>query len=314
MDIRDKINLQIDDNFYKEEIRCDFLVTEKTKKIWAVELDLLNELMRICEIHKIKMSVWAGTLLGAVRHNGMIPWDDDIDVCLSREDYESLCEIAPQEFKYPYFFQNVKTDSQYLIGYSRLRNSLTTGYIVGDDSLNYNNGIYIDVFVLDGLVNNEYLLRKQIRNQKYLLNLFNLYNRNFYSKKPLKGCIKRLLSNVMHATVFNFINKDSIVNAYKRSLMKYNEAAGQLSMITHPLDFAKKYWLTSSDLENIIYLPFESISVPVPSNYKEILTHIYGNYMEFPPVEKRGAWHEGIIEFDPDTPYEEFINNRVDKR
>ena len=311
MDIRDKINLQLDDDFYKEERRCDYLVTEKAKKIWAIELDLLNELIRVCDKHNIKMSVWAGTLLGAVRHKGMIPWDDDIDVCLCREEYERLCEIAPQEFKHPYFFQNVKTDSQYLIGYSRLRNSLTTGYIVGDDSSNYNNGIYIDVFVLDGLIDNENLLRKQLRKQKYLLNVFNLYNRNYYSNKALKIYIKRFLSNLMHATVFNFIKKESIVNAYERSLMKYNKMTNRLSMMTHPLDFAKKYWLMSSDLENIIYLPFESLSVPAPSNYKEILTHIYRNYMEFPPVEKRGVWHEGIIEFNPDIPYKEYLGKKV---
>ena len=310
MEIRDKISLQLDDDFFKEETRCDFLVTERTKKIWAIELDLLDQLIRVCEKHKIKMSVWAGTLLGTVRHKGMIPWDDDIDVCLNREEYEKLCAIAPQEFKYPYFFQNDKTDPQYLIGYSRLRNSLTTGYIVGNDSLNYNNGIYIDVFVLDGLTENEKLLRKQLRNQRLLINAFNLYNRNLYSEKPLISLFKRVLSNIMHATIFNFIKSKSLVDAYERSLKKYNGMANRLTMVTHAFEFAKKYWITASDLEDIIYLPFESISVPVPSNYKNILTHIYGNYMEFPPHDKRGMWHAGLLELDPDIPYTDYLRNR----
>jgi len=308
MDISEKINLQLDDDFFKEEVRCEFLVTETTKKIWAIELDLLNELIRVCEKHKIKMCVWAGTLLGTIRHKGMIPWDDDIDVCLSREEYEKLCKIAPYEFKHPYFFQNYKTDPQYLIGYSRLRNSLSTGYVVGEDSSNYNNGIYIDIFVLDGLTDNESLLRKQLRKQNKLMLLYNLYNKNVYSRNRINSYLKHGLSILMHATLFIFIDRQKILNAYDNNLKKYNQTATRLSMVTHPLDFAKKYWIAAKDMENLIFMPFESIMVPVPSNYKEILTHIYGNFMEFPPIEKRGVWHEGVIKFDPDIPYKENIH------
>ena len=118
----------------------------------------------------------------------------------------------------------------------------------------------------------------------------------------------------MHATIFNFVKSQTIINAYERNLQKYNGMTDRLTMVTHTFEFASKYWITKSDLENIIYLPFESLSVPAPSNYKNILSHIYGNYMEFPPHDKRGVWHDGIIEFDPDTPYNDYLRKRDTKQ
>ena len=85
----------------REEVRDEFLVTTERKKIWGVELQLLNELLRVCNKHNIKVYVFAGTLLGAVRHKGFIPWDDDADVCLLHDDYVKLCKVAPKEFKVP---------------------------------------------------------------------------------------------------------------------------------------------------------------------------------------------------------------------
>ena len=99
------INLKISNTFFDEEIRDGYKVSREMKKIWAVELDLLNELNRVCNKHNIRCMAWAGTMLGAIRHKGFIPWDDDIDIMLFRDDYEKLCEIAPSEFTYPYFFQ-----------------------------------------------------------------------------------------------------------------------------------------------------------------------------------------------------------------
>ena len=83
------INLQLDDSFYKEEIRDGYTVTTKQKKIWAVEMDLLDQLLKVCKKHDIKVIIYAGTLLGAIRHKGFIPWDDDIDVALTRQNMKN---------------------------------------------------------------------------------------------------------------------------------------------------------------------------------------------------------------------------------
>ena len=91
------IKLELPEGFLEEEERDGYLVSAEMKKIWAVELDLLNEFMRVCKEHDIRWFADGGTILGAIRHNGMIPWDDDIDVCMYREDYEKLCSFDMNE-------------------------------------------------------------------------------------------------------------------------------------------------------------------------------------------------------------------------
>ena len=150
------IKIKLPEHFLEKEVRCGYEVSEKLKKIWAVELDLLNELLDVCKKHGINVQVFAGTLLGAVRHKGFIPWDDDVDVAMSREDFKKLCAVAPDEFKEPYFFQTALNDRKHFFGFGRLRNCLTTGVIRGHESPDYNNGIYIDVFPLDGFPESQY--------------------------------------------------------------------------------------------------------------------------------------------------------------
>ena len=104
------LKLHIDPSFFLEEERNGFVVSAGMKRIWAVELDLLNEFARVCEENGLKWFAHAGTMLGAVRHQGFIPWDDDIDLLMPREDYERFCRLAPTAFSHPYFFQNEQTD------------------------------------------------------------------------------------------------------------------------------------------------------------------------------------------------------------
>ena len=120
------IKIALPEGFLEEEVRCGYTVSVEMKKLWAVELDLLAEFDRVCRKHGLTYFVDSGTLLGAVRHKGFIPWDDDIDVAMFREDYRKLPRIAAQEFQHPYFFQTPFTDPGLVMGGSRLRNSDTT--------------------------------------------------------------------------------------------------------------------------------------------------------------------------------------------
>lgn len=176
------IKIDLPSSFFNEEVRDEYRVSEKGKRIWAVELDLLAELLRICKKHDIRVCLFAGSLLGAIRHKGFIPWDDDIDVCLVREEYEKLLQHQ-DEFKHPYFLQTGYNDREFFLGYARLRNSDTTGIITWNKSKNYNNGIYIDVFVVDGYVDSERLLNKQLKNRNLTELLLTTYYRNDFLEK-----------------------------------------------------------------------------------------------------------------------------------
>ena len=164
---RNEMNQEIydrfDPEFLKEEVRCDYRISEKQKRCWAIELDMLQHLLDVCKKNDIQIFAYAGTLIGAVRHKGFIPWDDDMDLFLTRENYEKLQKVAKDEFKYPYFLQNARTDKKFFIGYSRLRNSNTTGILKWERSEDYNNGIYLDVFCMDAFINDRELVRKQRR-------------------------------------------------------------------------------------------------------------------------------------------------------
>ena len=130
--------MEFDTEFCKEEVRCGYTVSEKMKKVWSVEMDMLKELIRVCKKYDLNYYADSGTLIGAVRHNGFIPWDDDIDVAMFREDYEKLLSVAKEEFKYPYFLQTVYSEKDYLRGHAQLRNSATTGCIKNDLDKSYN--------------------------------------------------------------------------------------------------------------------------------------------------------------------------------
>ena len=112
------------ESFFEEEVICDFKVDLTRKKLWAISLDLLFKFDEICRKHHLNYSLAYGSLLGAIRHHGIIPWDDDVDVFMLREDYEVL-KTLKDEFQPPYFLQ-IPGEDGYLYSYAKVRNSNTT--------------------------------------------------------------------------------------------------------------------------------------------------------------------------------------------
>ena len=300
------IKIKLPENFLKKEVRCGYEVSEKLKKIWAVELDLLQHLLDVCKKHEINVQVFAGTLLGVVRHKGMIPWDDDIDVAMTRDDFNKLCAVAPDEFKAPYFFQTALNDRKFFFGFARLRNSLTTGVITGNESNEYNNGIYIDVFPLDGLPGFHWISRIQRRIVMILVKCCTTYLRKKRKNNSIREVISRFFRPVIRCFPYEWW-----YGLYVNALSACTKYSDRLCLRTHFL-FGEKYSIYKSELSDTIKLPFENTMVPVPREYEAVLSRIYGDYMSFPSPDKRGKWHEGQIHFEPDIPYKEYLNNTDD--
>ena len=297
------LKLSFDNSFFEEEKKCDYLISTEQKKIWAIELDLLNELLRVCDKHGLKVFAWGGTLIGAVRHDGFIPWDDDVDVCMSREDYEKLGKVAEEEFKHPYFYQTAYTDKEFFIGYSRLRNSETTGVVYCNKSENYNNGIYIDIIVMDDYIEDE----KKLDYQLFKIRVAQFLCLSFTSdSKDWKG-FKKIASKIVHFCLKPFIKYENLIKQYEQQLQLYKNKSDKVSQMFAPKKIITKQWGLKKQFEEIQLHKFENLNIPIPKDYDNILKHFYGNYMEFPPIEKRGVWHEGVIFFNPDIPYKEYI-------
>ena len=293
----------VDNNFYKKEVICGYEVSTKLKKIWAVELELMNELLRVCNKYNIKICAFAGTLLGAIRHKGFIPWDDDMDVCLTREDYYKLCKVAPKEFKYPFFLQTAENDTLFFCPHGRFRNSETTGIIAWNDSRDYNNGIAIDVYVIDGYIDNKFLFYMQYCEWKVLYTICSVY----YSKGRIFKPIDRLF-NVICKGIGKLHSYDFWIKRYAKVVARYDKKASRLGLYDLGRNYLFRYWLYKEELNDLILVPFETINIPIPRNYDKVLRRIYGDYMRFPKETEIGKWHEGKIIYNPDISYKEYYD------
>lgn len=136
------------------ENQCGYTVPKEMKKVWALQLELARVLLEVCDRNGLKIWMECGTLLGAVRHQGFIPWDDDIDFVMLRKDYDKLVQIADKEFQHPYFFQTTYSDKKNYCGHGILRHTESTALCSYELDREYCRGIDIDVFVLDGFLEN----------------------------------------------------------------------------------------------------------------------------------------------------------------
>lgn len=289
--------MHIDPLFYQEETRCGYLVTEKRKKVWAVELAILEKFDQVCRKHHLTYYAFFGTLLGAVRHQGFIPWDDDIDVVMFRDEYEKFQAIAPQEFSDPYFFQSSYNDNM-LWTISKIRDSRTTAIEFNDPELN--QGIFIDIFPLDDapdginptlnnvckiqsliwrtIVDPQTVYERLQQGEKFILGpdiLLDLLNMNV--RQRFKTFETFCLSHFGQSELVNCIVYTITNNSCKPS---------------------RREWF-----QKVEYLPFENIMIPVPAEYDKILTQTYGDYHQ---MVQGGSDHEGII-LEPDIPYKEYM-------
>lgn len=300
----------IPDTFFKEEELCGHIVTAKTKKLWATQLGCLQELKRICEKHNISFFASGGTLIGAVRHKGFIPWDDDLDVMMPYEDYVRFCEVAPRELPQPYFFQNYQTEPGFGPAMSRIRNSETTGCTSYDLSMadgHYNCGIFIDIFPLFGIESGRWGFLKQ----KFLINFWKRTIAGYEIKRMAhQGGWKWTVKKYFHpnALLWDFIGLFTDHVSVSKKLMKACSSAKnyeQVGILSFG-NFAKRFIWNKEWFDELIVLPFEFTDIACPKAYDPILQTQYGNYMEF----VKGSQFHTMVLCDPDTPFKEKLSDK----
>lgn len=283
-------------DFFKEEVRNDFLVDVKRKKVWAVCLDMLMVLDAVCKKHNLRYFLLYGSLLGAVRHQGFIPWDDDLDVVMFREDFEKL-SLLGNEFVHPYFLQNSHTDPGVGSPVLKIRNSNTCQFNKFLNWGGYNSGMALDIFPLDNCIEET---AKEEFDEIYKIkykNILFMKNQSPYRSQKDIDLIKQ----------YPQINPEEVCEEIHSIARRHEQQKTEkvwVPLVT--LYSYEKSVFFKDDFKTVVDLPFEGFRFPCPAGWNRILKTIYGDFMQFPPIEKRGTWH-GSLEFNPDLPYTEYL-------
>lgn len=273
--------------------------------IKQIEFDLLKKFDEVCKQRDLRYCAIYGTLLGAVRHSGFIPWDDDIDVAMPREDYDKLGKGADEFFNPPYFLQTPENDSEcFYNGYYKLRNSNTTGLEPINLGHNCNQGIWIDIFPIDNCYENP--LRRSIQVKKITFCQRLLWAKVYPELTPDKLQINTITWNCLKS--ISKIIKHSALCRLMDNVLKSCKESNYLAIYTHHFT-SKNLLIYNRELfQKSCYMMFEGIKIPVPIGYKECLKLRTGiNYMIYPEEKKRKPHHCGIYNLDID--YKTFIRN-----
>lgn len=257
----------------------DSIILEKVHKY---ELELLNEFKLFCESHDLKYSLGYGSLLGAIRHKGFIPWDDDIDVLMPREDFSKLVGLFENDDKTNIALQTNFSDENYTDGNARLVLKNTVYLNEENVDLHYKyQGVWIDIWPLDFFTD----LKKAKKRKKTINYLTALLRIKVLKFKAIPTFKRKFIKTLMIPFSKKFLlnNRDNryVKNLGKKHLVNFNGV----------YSFEKEIF-PASLFDDLIVTRFENISVNIPKDYAQILEQLYGDYMTPPKTKK--IYHKPI--------------------
>jgi len=265
------------------------------RKVQEVELEILDIVHKVCVENHLKYSLAYGTLIGAVRHQGFIPWDDDIDICMPREDYDKFLRIWSRYNFKDYILQNIETDEDFTQNFTKIRKNHTTFLQPKEEKYKYHKGVFIDIFPGDRVPDSK--LKRQFQFLNMAVNL--LYSRKFKSGSSSK--MISIVENILFLFPKSLQRKCRKVS--EKIVKKYNFNYKLQYVFASTIDDAKTYY-PSDIFENLVLLDFEGEKFYVFKDYDKCLRIQYGNYMQLPP-EKERVWTHAPQLIDFHRNYEE---------
>ena len=274
---------------------------EELERLKKTEMEVLAAFIEICEKHDLPYFVNGGTAIGAVRPQGFIPWDDDMDVGMLRDDYEKFLQVAPGEIEGKYELMNAEINKDCL-GYTMRMCKVGTKHITDEHSKYPTTfGIRIDIFPYDNVPEDPKLRKKQLRD-------INLYTRMYILRiipnptVPFKGVMGKIMSAgcfVVHYLLKAFVSVDYINRKYRETSLRYHN---QTSLVASLCDVEPEISIVKKDeIFPLQELKFEGMTVKAMACNHEMLTRMYGDYMEMPPEEQRYNHGAKVLDFGDET-------------
>lgn len=266
---------------------------ETLRRVQLTLLDIAKEIKRVCEENDIRYFLYRGTFLGAVRHRGFIPWDDDMDFAMLREDYEKFCRIAPEKLGDRYAFQNWHCSKNFAQPFAKVRKRGTL-YIEAKSGLLEENGLYVDIYPLDFAPDTE---EEKKALAKKLLHLFRLKLMQGHYKPWMEEdriLWKKRIGYLAYQGAALLVGRKRLVTVYENAVRSVQESGTLYEQSALPVS----YYFDRAHYEETAMYPFEDTVFPGPKDYDAVLSSLYGDYMTLPPEDKRENRHQiGTLDF-----------------
>ena len=255
------------------------------KRLQEIEREILVEFDKFCDEHNIKYSLFAGTALGAVRHGGFIPWDDDVDVCMERSEYERFLKLWRENPVDGYYLQGTDDPNHEYIDFSKLRKNGTCYGMERDLSLYSHNGIYLDIFPLDRIPKDKKARKKFLFRAKLRM----IYTRGYAYTKG--GKFLELVSRILLLRT-----KKSRLKARNKLEKKMftQEMKGGYDLMSLSCPSSLRVVFPGNMMDEMKKIDFDGYKVSLCTRWHEMLNENFGDYMTLPPEEERVCKHESI--------------------
>lgn len=264
------------------------------QKMKNIQLEMLRIFIGICQKHDLKYFMMGGSCLGAVRHQGFIPWDDDIDVGMPREDYEKFMEIGQAELPECYFLQNSKTDMHYPMNFAKIRQNGTAFFESSVAHIPMHHGVYMDIFPIDGYRESRFL---KLRLKRLCWGVSKIFPHTKSNSK-----IKQIIKSIL---IFSLRDYHKVRDKIERLVIKETYGDAQ-TVINHFGAWGDKEIMPKEVYGEGSMGIFEGIDVVLPADPHRYLERMYGDYMKLPPPEARVPHHYCDI-IDLEKSYLEYL-------
>lgn len=270
------------------------LAENDLRKAQLLMLKILKTIHKVCEENDIKYFLSDGSLIGAVRHEGFIPWDDDLDIGMLRKDYEKFLKIAQDKLGEEYFVQSEFTDKYYGLPFAKVMLKNTNWFEeAAKKTKRQYLGIYIDIFPYDKIPLDKSIQIIHYRKFKFWNSLIK-HKDKYLNIKSSKG--------FTHKAIYIFMDILSIFIPLKICIAKRNSLCKKYEYMMADFNITKyggDFWKNQNSYKSfseLIFHRFEDSDFYIPKDYNSILTRLYGDYMQLPSVEERQS--HGICEYD----------------